>query len=187
MACTRSLSVSYCSAATAASICRSSASPSWMNPLRSSGMKVFSELMSSSSESVAGLMTTWAPSAPAPDTSVALARFAIRLAMVSSRRRASTGLGKKASIPASSHSLIAAELRHVEVHDDHIESLVLQNVERLLPVVDDPDSVPGALEYPDDDALIDGVVFGHQDLVTAPVGVAGGVVIAERNDAFLAT
>ncbi len=44
-----------------------------------------------------------------------------------------------------------------------------------------------ALEYPDDDALIDGVVLGYQDLVAASVSVAGGVVIAERNDAFLGT
>ncbi len=79
-----------------------------------------------------------------------------------------------------------AELGHVEIHDDHIEPLVFEHIERLLPVVHDPDPVPGALEYPDDDALIDGIVFGHQNLVAAPVGVAGSVVIAERNDAFLA-
>src|SRR2546427_12863932 len=85
-----------------------------------------------------------------------------------------------------SRSVQPAELGHVEIHDDHVEPLVLEDIERLLPVVHDPDSVPGALEYPDDDALVHRVVFRHEDLVAASVGVAGGVVIAERNDAFLA-
>src|SRR2546427_8873593 len=64
-----------------------------------------------------------------------------------------------------SRSVQPAELGHVEIHDDHIEPLVLEDIERLLPVVHDPDSVPGALEYPDDDALVHRVVFRHEDLV----------------------
>ncbi len=78
------------------------------------------------------------------------------------------------------------EFRHIEVHDDHVKPLILQRIERLLAITDDSDLVTGALQYPDDNTLVDRVVLRHQNLVTAPISVTGSVVIAERNDTFLA-
>jgi hypothetical protein len=53
--------------------------------------------------------------------------------------------------------------RHLAVHEDDVESLVLDHVQGLLPVYDDPGCVSQTLQRLHQNRLIDMVVLPHQN------------------------
>ena len=66
-------------------------------------------------------------------------------------------------LPNRDGRLDAPHLRHLDVHQDEVEGLAPDRVDRLAAVLRQRDVMAALLQQPDGDSLIDDVVFGQQD------------------------
>ena len=75
---------------------------------------------------------------------------------------------------------VAVHAGHLHVHQDGVERLALEVVERREPVVGGRRLVAQGREHPDRDQLVDRVVLHHQDPAAVPVGAEAGAAAARR-------